>query len=191
MSPANFLGIWLSNFGKATSPRARGAAGYSCADGRRHGKVERFSKPIADTSGAVARPYRAIDTLAAMERRGTITAGMRQAGERFRSLFRIAGLDPLRAASLVRTSLGNRGGDPTARVLAAKEKLWRAICAVGGLASAGGACLWHVVGLEQTLKEWALTGGWCGRPIGEERASGILIAALGALEVYFAGPRSR
>jgi hypothetical protein len=51
-------------------------------------------------------------------------------------------------------------GDVPPRVarIAAKEHVWRAICAVGGLASAGGACLWHVIGLEQSLKEWALVG---------------------------------
>ncbi|HMD64418.1 MAG TPA: hypothetical protein VKF83_10660, partial [Stellaceae bacterium] len=60
-----------------------------------------------------------------------------------------------------------------------------AICAVGGLASPGGSVLWNVIGLEQTVKEWALSTGWSGRPIGEERASGILIATLCALEAYF------
>jgi hypothetical protein len=159
------------------------------AERRQHGPVERLSRQIADAGGAVARPYRAVDTLAVMERRGSITAGMRKAGEHFRHLFRLAGLDPLHAASFVRVrvSTGARGDDPTERILAAKEKLWRAICAVGGLASAGGACLWHVVGLEQTLKEWAIEHAWNGRPIGEERSSGILIAALGALEVHFFG----
>jgi hypothetical protein len=155
------------------------------AERRRHGLVERLDKAIADTAGGVARPFRNVDTLAAMERRGTIAPGMRQAGEQFRNLFRVARLDPLHAASLMRVSIGTGGSDTTTRALAAREKLWRAICAVGGLASAGGACLWHVIGFEQTLKEWALSTRWRGRPIGEERASGILTTALAILEVHF------
>ena len=49
-----------------------------------------------------SRPYRAVDTLAAMERRGSITAGMRQAGEDFRARFAVAQLDPLCAPDLSR-----------------------------------------------------------------------------------------
>jgi hypothetical protein len=170
----------------------RSAAGWGnivvvpTAERLRHGAVEQLGRQIADSAGAIGRPFRAVDTLAAMERRGTITAGMRQAGEQLRNLFRVAHLDPLHAASLVRVSTATGGDDPNNRVLAAKERLWRAICAVGGLASPGGACLWHVIGLEQTLKEWALiTGSSRGRPVAQETASGILVGALGVLETHF------
>ena len=64
---------------------------------RNQGIVERLERPIADESGRPARPYRAVDTLGAMERRGSITASMRQAGEDFRARFATAQLDPLRA----------------------------------------------------------------------------------------------
>src|ERR1700757_918958 len=62
-----------------------------------HGVVERLERPIGDASGPPSRPYRFVDTLAAMERRGSITAGMRQAGEDFRARFKTAQLDPLKA----------------------------------------------------------------------------------------------
>jgi hypothetical protein len=35
------------------------------------------------------------------------------------------------------------------------------------------------------LKEWALEQGWSGRRVSQEAASGILVAALGALETHF------
>jgi hypothetical protein len=73
---------------------------------RNHGIVERLERPIADESGRPARPYRAVDTLAAMERRGSITAGMRQAGEDFRARFATAQLDPLRAPDWSRLRVG-------------------------------------------------------------------------------------
>jgi len=172
-------------------PRGRGVAEDSISPQRRqHGAVERVPAPIADESGRPSRPYRAVDTLAVMERRGSITAGMRQAGEDFRSRFAVAQLDPLRALDLSRLSLGDkpsRRGDhaPGLRVEAARTAVWRAIRAVGGIASPAGSCLWHVVGWECSLKEWALEQGWSGRRVSQEAASGILIAALGALESHF------
>ena len=155
-----------------------------------HGPVELVPALIADSAGRPARPYRAVDTLTMMERRGSITAGMRQAGEDFRRRFAVAQLDPLRALDLSRLSLGDkptRRGDPAPgqRAEAARTAIWRAIRAVGGIASPAGSCLWHVVGWERSLKEWALEQGWAGRRVSQEAASGILIAALGALETHF------
>jgi hypothetical protein len=157
---------------------------------RNQGVVERLERPIADESGRPARPYRAVDTLGAMERRGSITAGMRQAGEDFRARFATAQLDPLRVPDWSRLRVGGssgfRGGDePGLRIEGARNIVWRAICALGGIGSPAGSCLWHVVGWERSLKEWALEQGWNGRRVSQEAASGILIAALGALEAHF------
>ena len=38
-----------------------------------HGVIERLERPIGDDAGRPARPYRSVDTLAIMQRRGTIT----------------------------------------------------------------------------------------------------------------------
>ena len=145
------------------------------------GTVERLARPIADEAGRPTRPYRAVDTLAVMERRGSITSGMRAAGDDFRIRFNKAHLDPLHAARLERV-----GHSPTVspgfRIEAARDGVWRAITAVGGLASPAGSVLWHVVGLEQTVKQWALE-----YRLAQEVASGILIAALGVLEAHYDG----
>ena len=161
---------------------------------RSHGIVERLERPIADESGRPARPYRAVDTLATMERRGSITAGMRQAGEDFRARFATAQLDPLRAPDWSRLRVGGSSrfkadDGPGLRIEGARNAVWRAIIAVGGIGSPAGSCLWHVVGWERSLKEWALEQGWNGRRVSQEAASGILIAALGALEAHFGMPR--
>ena len=153
----------------------------------RHGEVEQLRQAMPDAAGRPSRPYRAVDTLAAMERRGSITAAMRHAGEDFRARFALAQLDPLRALDLSHLRLGEHsprpdGAGPGARIEAARRAVWNAIRAVGGIASPGGSCLWHVLGWERTLKEWALEQGWSGRRVSQEAASGILVAALGALE---------
>lgn len=164
------------------------AKGIISLERLRHGPVELVPALIADAAGRPARPYRALDTLTIMERRGSITAGMRQAGEDFRRRFAVAQLDPLRALDVSRLSLGDkpsRRGDerlPGQRAEAARVAVWRAVRAVGGIASPAGSCLWHVVGWERSLKEWAQEQGWAGRRVSQEAASGILIAALGALE---------
>jgi hypothetical protein len=155
----------------------------------RHGAVEP-GPVIADDEGRPSRPHRAVDTLLLMERRGSITPGMRQAGEDFRRRFAQAQLDPLRALDVARLSLGDKPaprGDhaPGMRAEAARNAVWRAIRAVGGIASPAGSCLWHVVGWERSLNEWAQEQGWSGRRVSPEAASGILIAALGALQNGF------
>lgn len=160
------------------------------AERRRHDPVERIGRAIADSAGRPARPYRVVDTLAIMERRGSITSGMRQAGEDFRSAFAVAQLDPLRALDWARLRSGrarthNNDEQRSSRIENSRDLVWRALLAVGGLGSPGGSCLWHVVGWERSLKEWAAEQGWSGRRVSQELASGILIAALGALESHY------
>ena len=157
---------------------------------RQHGAIERLERAIGDAAGHPSRPYRAVDTLAIMQRRGSITAGMRQAGDDFRARFATAQLDPLRALDLSHLRLGERslrpqGEGPALRIEAARAAVWRAVQAVGGIASPAGSCLWHVLGWERSIKEWALQQGWSGRRVSQEAASGILIAALGAFEAHF------
>lgn len=134
-----------------------------------------------------ARRYE-VDTLSQMARRGSITPAMREAGEAFRELFRVAQLDPLSAIDLAKPKVA--GGllrrhlaVPGHRIEAARAAVWRSVLAVGGPSSPAGSCVWHVIGCERSLKEWALEQGWNGRRISQETASGMLIAALGMLEI--------
>ncbi len=153
-----------------------------------HSIVERLSHSILDFNEVISRPYRSIDTLAEMERRGSISPAMRAAGETFRENFAAAHLDPLRAANIYRSAVGTNPLDHgSIKMECARERVWNAIAAVGGITSPAGSCVWHVVGWEQTIKDWALGQGWAGRQIRQETASGILIAGLGVLEIHFLG----
>lgn len=148
-------------------------------------EVERLPATIADEAGRPARPYRAVDTLSLMLRRGTISPAMAQAAEDFRAVFALAALDPLRAADLQRIPQGVRDLPLTLRQAEARRRVWDALQALGGLTSPAGACLWHVVGQEWSIKEWALRQGWGGRPLSQETASGILVGALGVLQSHY------
>jgi hypothetical protein len=117
-----------------------------------------------------------------MERRGSITEGMRLAGENFRECFMTAQLDPLSASEW---SIVGARDELSLRINDARSVVWRALLAVGGINSPAGSCLWHVVGWKQSLKKWALEQGWNGHLISQKVALGILIASLGMLEEHF------
>ncbi|HEV2546309.1 MAG TPA: hypothetical protein VGU20_03145 [Stellaceae bacterium] len=145
------------------------------------GDVERPAQSIADEEGRPARPFRAVDTLGAMLRRGTISSAMHQAGEDFRVLFHRGSLEPLARVPHTAThdhAISLRQGE-------ARKKVWEALALLGGIASPAGSCVWHVVGCEWSLREWALRERWGGRPLAQETAAGILIGALGALQAHF------
>ena len=57
-------------------------------------------------------------------------------------------------------------------------------------ASPAGSCVWHVIGMQTSIREWALRQGWGGRPVRQESAQGILVAALGVLVKHY-GIRDR
>ena len=71
------------------------------------------------------------------------------------------------------------------RQLDARRRVHKALQALGGLSSPAGSCVWHVVGLQRSVREWAIRQGWGGRPVRQEQAQGILIAALGVLAQHF------
>ena len=57
-------------------------------------------------------------------------------------------------------------------------------CRRWGAVEPGGSCVWHVVGLQRSVREWAIRQGWGGRPVDQKPAQGILIAGLGMLAAH-------
>jgi hypothetical protein len=143
---------------------------------------------IADEAGRPSQPYRSIDILGALERRGAITSEMRAAGEAFQARFRSAALDPLRAGDMARVR-GGLGPVLTGGASGARDAVWAALVSVGGPGSVGGSCLWHVLGWEKSLREWSLEEGWRGKRVPENAAPYVLITVLGILARERAVPR--
>ncbi|MCZ8148083.1 MAG: hypothetical protein O9325_09580 [Roseomonas sp.] len=153
-----------------------------------------FSEPIREADPETGVPVvhrRAVDTLGMMLANGTITPQMHDAGGVFRGLFRTAALDGMATSQLIRLAGGS--GDPlTERQASARARVAAALDALGGHDSAAGSCAWHVVGLEMSVREWALRQGWGGRPVAPPQAQGMLVATLGVLAAHFGlTPRQR
>ena len=119
-----------------------------------------------------------------MLRAGTITPEMHDAAKDFQSAFIIANLDPLRALPILRVPGTGREPELNERQLHARRRVHETMQALGGLSSPAGSCVWHVVGLQRSVREWAMCQGWGGRPVRQEQAQGILIAALGVLATH-------
>jgi len=134
-----------------------------------------------DPEGRIVVHHRTVDTLGKMLRAGTITPEMHEAAQDFQANFIIARLDPLRALPLARLTGSGREPDLSERQLHARRRVHEAMQALGGIGSPAGSCVWHVVGLQRSVREWAMRQGWGGRPVRQEQAQGILGAALGML----------
>ena len=139
----------------------------------------------ADPDGRPVTHHRTVDTLGRMLRAGTITPAMHDAARDFQARFTIAALDNVRTTSLVRISGGGHAADLTDRQVAARENVHRAMAALGGINSPAGSCVWHVVGLQYSVREWAMRLGWGGRPVHGSQAQGILVAGLGLLAAHY------
>ena len=146
-----------------------------------------FSEPIREAdpeTGSPVQHRRAVDTLGMMLGNGTITQEMHDAGAIFRGLFRCAALDGMTRSPLLRLP-GKTADALSERNIDARRKVAEALDALGGHDSAAGSCAWYVVGLEMSVREWAMRQGWGGRPVAPPQGQGMLVATLSVLAGHF------
>ena len=105
-----------------------------------------------DPDGRIVYHHRTVDTLGKMLRSGTITQEMHDAAKDFQAAFIVANLDPLRALPVLRIPGTGCEPDLTERQLHAKRRVHEAMQALGGLSSPAGSCVWHVVGLQRSVR---------------------------------------
>jgi hypothetical protein len=135
----------------------------------------------ADPDGRPVLRHRVVDTLGKMLHAATITPEMHDAAKDFQAGFIVANLDPLRALPILRVPGTGREPELNERQLDARRRVHEALRALGGINSPAGSCVWHVIGLQKSVREWAIRQGWNGREVRQEQAQGILVAALGVL----------
>lgn len=156
-----------------------------------HGRVTRARETVADSHGNIGRPYQVESLLQKLESRGDISPEHRAAGEQFARLFRIAQLDPLRAPSWLRQAGGTAIADGGHHTERAKTQIYDAVTACGGIHSPAGCAAWFILGLELSVRDWALREGWNGRSLNESVAKGILLGALSVLALHFGVERRK
>lgn len=139
----------------------------------------------SDPDGRPVVHHRTVDTIGRMLRSGAITNQMHDAARDFEATFTIARFDPVVCMTLDRIPGTGSVADLTDAQVDARRRVGEALNALGGLGSPGGSCVWHVVGLQRSIREWSMRQGWGGRFIGEKQAHGILVAALGVLAGYY------
>ena len=149
-----------------------------------HGVVSEATRGLDPETGRPATQRRMVDSLGQMLANGSITPAMHEAGCMFRTQFRAAMLDSIRVSCLVRVSGGSDDG-PTEHQAAARRRVAEALAVFGGTDTACGSCLWHVVGMECSVREWAGRQGWGGRSINHVQGQGILVGALNVLAVHY------
>lgn len=120
-----------------------------------------------------------------MLRSGAIDQAMHDAAKDFQAAFIIAQLDPLRALPILRVPGTGHEPETAERQVDARRQVHQAMEALGGIRSPAGSCVWHVVGLQRSVREWAMRQGWAGRAIDQKEAKGILVAALGVLASHY------
>lgn len=149
-----------------------------------HGGFEGPIREADPETGSPVEHRRAVDTLGMMLANGTITPQMHEAGQIFRTLFRSAALAGIATSQLIRLA-GATADAMSSRQIDARRRVAEALDALGGNDSPAGSCVWFVVGLEFSVREWAMRQGWSGRPVHGPVAQGILVAALGTLSSHF------
>jgi hypothetical protein len=141
-----------------------------------HDPVERLLQQIQDGDGYINRPFISVDTLMAMERRGTIDKQMRAAAENFRGSFYAARLNNLKSMDLSRPFIQNgRNDDLSRNGYIARERVWSIMKYLGGPSTRVGSALWHVVGAEWSIARWCRERPWRGPPVSQEAASGYVV----------------
>ncbi|GGF22643.1 hypothetical protein GCM10011611_30890 [Aliidongia dinghuensis] len=138
-----------------------------------------------DPEGWPVRHCRAVDTIGRLVRNGLARPEWAVAADRFRRDYRLAQFDPLSANDLQRPRGAGGRGPILDRVEDARQRLFDAVAGMGGLSAPAGSVVWHVIGAELTLKDWSLRQVWGGRPLRHEVATGILLAALAALDAHY------
>ena len=97
---------------------------------------------------------------------------MPDAAKDFQAAFIVAQLDPLRALPVLRVPGTGREPELSERQLHARCRVHEGMTALGGISSPAGSCVWHVVGLQRSVREWAIRQGWGGRSVEQKEAKG-------------------
>ena len=130
------------------------------------------------------RGYRAPDLMAEMLRHETITLDMAQAGRAFRSAFRRAQLNPLKALDpgKIPAQPADVSDERWLKHREAVAHVGRTLEALGGFNAPASRAAWYVLGCEMSIRAWARRERWGNDGhLSEATARRVVYATLEAL----------
>ena len=161
-------------------PSRRAERPREAEQGSRAGSSRRSARSTRTVSIVVH--HRLVDTLGRMLKSGTIDQAMHDAGEGLRGSVhhRPASTRSAHFRSSPGSGNGSRPGSersPSSTLgTACTRRCRRSAASQARRAS----CVWHVVGLQRSVREWAIRQGWRGRPLDHKEAKGIRWRRWGA-----------
>ena len=167
-------------------------AGHRALEDDRKVALERFGHALPDAKGGIGNPHRAYDTLATLRRNGTIGAAELEAGRAFEEDFTRARLNALHASNPARIPASGVA-ELSDGMVAGRQRVKRAMAALGGSATPAGSAVWCILGTGQTVKEWAAACQFVQArgSLDQKVAKGIFVAALGILAAHYGKARGR
>ncbi|MDA1098007.1 MAG: hypothetical protein O2967_03400 [Proteobacteria bacterium] len=155
--------------------------------GENHPALVRTEVTGQDGRGPRIYAMRAPDTIDALVNKGRIDHRAEAAARKFEGIFQGASLHGL-ANRDVRVLPGgfDPGNAAPHRILSAREDVWRAMRALGGIGTPGANIVWDVLGLGMTIKahaERCQFGG--GRSLNPMTATGILVQSCFTLAAHY------
>ena len=165
-------------------------AQHGALEGDRGASVERLSRALPDAEGRIGNPHRTYDTLATLKRNGAIDDAELEAGRAFEEDFNRARLNSLHASNPARIPASGVA-ELSDSMVAGRQRVNRAITALGGTATPAGAAVWCILGEGRTVKEWAAACqfGQARGSLDQKVAKGIFVAALGVLAAHYGTSR--
>jgi hypothetical protein len=144
--------------------------------------IERSAEQIEDADGQIGNPYMARDTIDFLLRAGKISRSHADAARIFGADFALGSLSGVKCVDWL-GSHGSSGNGASGAVLAARDRVYGAMVYLG---QPGSSAAWHVIGLGETVKDWAAsTQLGNGRSLNPQEALGILRGAIGNLAAHY------
>ena len=137
--------------------------------------------------GPVSYAMRAPDTIDALLNKGRIDEKAAAGARKFEAIFQGASLQGL-ASRDIRQVPGsfNAGHAEPHRILSARDEVWRAMRALGGIGTPGANIVWDVLGLGMTIKAHAERCQFGnGRSLNPMTATGILVQSCFTLAALY------
>ncbi len=142
---------------------------------------------IAAGDGPVAYAMRVPDTIDALVHKGRIDHRAAAGARKFEGIFQGASLIGLvnRDVRVTPGSFNPGGGEPHC-ILAARDEVWAAMRALGGIGTPGANAVWDVLGLGMTIKAHAERCQFGnGRSLNPMTATGILVQSCFTLAAHY------